>query len=212
MSSARRYRLIVVALTALLVVGGVVAKIHIEGTRTLADAERAWDRGDMDRAQLLYLRAGRWHLPRGEVRDTAAARLLTLARARMETHDWPGAVAAYDDVRALYYGSSSLVPAGGEALDTANSEMAGALAAWKRASGSPETTESLTDRYLSQLVVHDVPSPLWSLVMGLALLGWLGTLGVFAWRYDALRLRWPWVAAAAGFFAIWALSLHLMGP
>jgi len=210
MNPARRNRLIVFALTALLVVGGVVAKVHVEGTRALAAADTAWDRGNMDRAQLLYLRAGRWHLPWSDVRDRAAGRLLTLARARVETHDWPGAVAAYDDVRALHYGSSSVIPAGGETLDAANTEMAGALASWKRASGSPESAETLAERYLSQLTVHDVPSPLWSLVMGLALLGWLGTLGVFAWRYDGLRRRWPWVAGAASSFALWALSLHLM--
>ncbi|MFH1531950.1 MAG: hypothetical protein ABIK09_14585 [Pseudomonadota bacterium] len=212
MSPARRNRVILVAVTALLVVGAVVIKVHVEGTRAMATADAAWDKSDMDRAQLLYLRAGRWYLPGNGVREAAAGRLLELARTRLEAHDWPGAVSAYDDVRALYYGSSSLAKARGETLDAANSEMAGALAAWKRASGSPETKETLETRYLSQLIVHDIPSPLWSLVMGLALLGWLGTLGGFAWRYDALRLRWPWLVASACFFIVWGLALHLMGP
>jgi len=194
------------------VLSAVVLKVHVEGTRALTRADAAWDKGDMDRAQLLYLRAGRWYLPGNGVRERAAERLLDLARTRLESNDWPGAVSAYDDVRALHYGSSSLARAQGETLDTANREMAGALAAWKRASGSPETRETLQDRYLSQLVVHEVPSPLWSMVMGLALLGWLGTLGVFAWRYDTLRLRWPWLVTSACFFIVWGLALHLMGP
>jgi len=212
MSPSRRNRLILLAATALLVLGGVVLKVHLEGTRALAVAHAAWDEGNQDRAQLLYLRAGRWYLPGNGVREAAADRLLELARARHEEHDWPGAISAYDDVRALYYGSSSLAPAGGSRLDEANREMSVVLATWKRASGSAQTQEDLEGRYLSQLVVHDIPSPLWSLLMGLALLGWLGTLGVFAWRYDTLRTRWPWLVAAGGSFAMWLLALHLMGP
>jgi hypothetical protein len=212
MSPSRRNRLILVAATALLVVGGVVLKVHLEGTRALATADATWETGDMDRAQLLYLRAGRWYLPGNGVRERAAERLLGLARARHAESDWPGAVAAYDDVRALFYGSSSLAPAGGETLDAANQEMAVTLAEWKRASGSTETREALADRYLAQLVVHDIPSPLWSLLMGLALFGWLGTLGVVAWRHDRILRRWPWLAAAAGFFALWILALRFMGP
>ncbi len=215
MIPARRNLIIIIAAAALLVVVGVVLKVHIEGTRALAAADAAWDKGTMDRAQLLYLRAGRWYLPGNGVRDRAAARLLDLARTRAETHDWSGAVAAYDDVRALYYGSSSLARAGGETLETANQEMAAALAAWKKVD-SPEMTsespETLEATYLAQLSVQDVPSPVWSLVMGVALLGWLGTLGVFAWRYDGLRHRWPWPLVALGFFILWALSLVLMGP
>ena len=218
MTPARRNLIIIIAAAALLVVVGVVLKVHIEGTRALAAADAAWDEGTMDRAQLLYLRAGRWYLPGNGVRDRAAARLLELARTRAETHDWSGAVAAYDDVRALYYGSSSLARAGGETLETANQEMAAALAAWKQVDGAeesletPETLEALEATYLAQLSVHDIPSPGWSLVMGIALLGWLGTLGVFAWRYDGLRRRWPWPLVALGFFVLWAISLVLMGP
>ena len=212
MSPARRNRLIVVAITALLVISAVVVKVHVEGTTALATADAAWDEEDMDRAQLLYLRAGRWYLPGNGVREKAAERLLDLARARLEDHDWSGAVSAFDDVRALYYGSSSLSPASGEALDKANNEMASALAAWKRADGSPETKETLQQRYHSQLIMHDIPSPLWSLLMGLALFSWLGSIGVFAWRYDTLHRRWPWLVAAASSFGLWVLSLHLMGP
>ena len=212
MTPSRRNRLLIVAFSALLVVGGIVAKVHVEGVRSLEEADAAWDKGDMDRAQLLYLRAGRWYLPWGSVREHAAARLLTLARNRLETHDWSGAVSAFDDVRALYYGSSSLALVGGDTLDTANREMAAALAGWKRADGAPESQEALQDRYLAQLTVQDVPSPLWSLVMGLSLLGWIGALGVFAWRFDTLHRRWPWIAASAVLFVLWTLSLHFMGP
>lgn len=212
MSPTRRNRLLLVAATALLVLGGVVLKVHLEGARARAAADTAWDEGDTDRAQLLYLRAGRWYLPGNGVRAHAAERLLELARTRHADNDWPGAVAAYDDVRALYYGSASLAPARGETLDAANQEMAATLATWKRATGSAESQEALAERYLSQLVIHDIPSPLWSLLMGLALLGWLGTLGVFAWRYDELQRRWPWLVAAAGSFALWVLALRLMGP
>lgn len=215
MSSTRRSRLIIVTVIALIVLGGVVLKVHLEGTRALARAEEAWDRGDMDRAQILYLRAGRWYLPGNGVREHAAYRLLTMARTRTGEKNWPDAVSAYDDVRALYYGSSSLTRAGGEVLDQANLEMAQALAAWKLGTpgtpGTLETPEDLEARYLALLVVHDVPSPLWSLVMGLALLGWLGTLGMFAWRYDALGRRWPWPLAATACFGLWALSLWMMG-
>ncbi len=212
MSPSRRNRLLLLAATALLVVGGVVLKVHLEGTQALTVAHAAWEEGNHDRAQLLYLRAGRWYLPGNGVREQAADRLLELARARHEEHDWPGAVSAYDDVRALYYGSSSLAHASGTRLDVANLEMSVVLATWKRASGSAESQEVLEGRYLAQLVVHDIPSPLWSLLMGLALLGWLGTLGVFAWRYDRLRVRWPWLVAAGGSFAVWVLALHFMGP
>ncbi len=212
MKPARRNLLVIIAVTAFLVVGAVIVKVHVEGTRALAAADAAWEKEDMDRAQFLYLRAGRWYLPGNGVRERAAGRLLELARTRLETHDWPGAVSAFDDVRALYYGSSSLSRAGGENLDDANREMAAALAAWKRSSGTSETREALESRYLSQLVVHDIPSPLWSLVMGLALLCWLGSLGVFAWRYDTLHLRWPWLLASSCFFALWGVSLGLMGP
>lgn len=210
MTPARRNLLVIIAGAALLVVVGMVLKVHIEGTRAIAAADAAWDEGTMDRAQLLYLRAGRWYLPGNGVRDRAATRLLELARTRAAARDWPGAVAAYDDVRALYYGSSSLARAGGETLETANQEMAAALAAWKRADGSDP--ESLEATYLAQLSVHDIPSPGWSLVMGIALLGWLGTLGIFAWRYDGLKRRWPWPLVAMGFFVLWALALTLMGP
>ena len=213
MSPAGRRRLIIISLGALIVLSGIVGKVHFEGTRAQLRADEAWTKGDLDRAQLLYLRAGRWYLPGNGVRDHAADRLLALARARSADEDWPGAVSAYDDVRALYYGSSSFAPAGGETLAAANLEMAETLASWKLVDQvSQEGKDSLVDRYLGQLVVHDIPSPLWSLLMGLALLGWLGILGTVAWRYETLRPRWPWVLGAAALFVVWALSQHYMGP
>ncbi|MBM4371394.1 MAG: hypothetical protein FJ098_07045, partial [Deltaproteobacteria bacterium] len=135
-----------------------------------------------------------------------------LARSRAEARDWPAAVSAFDDVRGLFYGTSSLTRARGELLDEANRDAAAALASWKLEEGTREPREALEARYLERLTAQDIPAPGWSVVMGLALLGWLGSLGVLAWRWESPRARWPWLAAAAACFGLWLLSLALMGP
>jgi len=204
--------ILVVAGLVLAVVAALAVKVEVEGLAAIGKADAAWDAGEKDKAQGLYLQAGRWYLPGNGLRERSAERLIALARERTSLKNWKGAVSAYDDARALFYSTSSLTLAAGPMLDSANTEMAHTLAMWKRAEGSETPAADLEARYLEELSHQEIPSPLWSMIMGLALLVWLISSGVLAWRWQSVsRRRWV-LGAALGGFVLWLVALVMMGP
>mgnify|MGYP006865022945 CR=1 FL=1 len=192
-----------------LVVLGLVAKIHYEGSLALNAADSFMEEAKPEKARRSYLHAGKWHLPFTSTTALACSGLTKIADAHIENEAWMDAVTALDDIRAVHYSTSWVLSSGSCNLDETNGKMALALARWKL-SENQGSEEELKTRYLKRLTEHPSPNRWYSILMGLALIAWFGSLARVAWSIDKPRKTLPWLLAAIVFFGLWVYFLGLI--
>lgn len=198
----------IILAVVVLCLAAAVLRVHVSGRSALESGRAALDAGDLQGAQNHFLTAGRWYVPLTGLRDEAVENLLAIGESYYEEGDYRAATAAFDDARGALYSSASLVPPDEALLAEADDGLARSLARWKSESDPRHEFQEEYERYLATARSIVLPSPWWSLLMGLSFLGYVGLLGFIAWNWGKKAGRSKRIWAATGVsFALWLLSL-----
>jgi len=204
-------RCALVTVLVVVVVAVIVGRVAWDGTSELAAGRDALAQGNRIAAQKHFLYAARWYLPFTSWWREGVQELNALGGQYASEKAYPEAVAAFDDARGALYSTAWLFAPDVELLGPANAGYASALAGWKKQLDPAVDVERETARYLALAEAPKTVSYGWSLAMGLSFIGYVGLLGLAAWKWDAPGFRkLPVALGAAGCFSIWILSMFLV--
>jgi hypothetical protein len=167
-------RIAFVSLCAAVILGGIVARVAVDGERELALSTAALKDGDVHDAIVHARRAAGWYLPGAPHVRVARARLVAIARAAEERNQHDVALMSWRALRTSLFESRALVVPARAEFALANREIARLSA---RAPGSADPDPALLAAHLSALERDEAPRPVWSLALALACV-----LGVASFR------------------------------
>lgn len=203
--------LVIIAVSAALVsLVGIIWHVVRMGRTELASAKFYMQQGDLDKAQVHFLLAAKWYLPGSPVTPEAVRQLIELGDGYMTKGQYQKAVAAYDDARGALYSVRWLIQPYSELLDLADKKFVNALAQWKKQLDSQANLTAKKQEYMRLCKSLPHPNTLWSLVMSISFLVWVGIAGYCAWKWDQLHSKLLWLVGGAAAFGLWILSLFLV--
>ena len=185
----------------------LVLRVAVAGSHHYALGQDALHSGDLPLAQSHFLYAARWWIPGISTSDDAVTELLKLGDEHLKRGEYREAVGAFDDARGALFSTAWMGPPKGALRDRADLGYANALARWKeeQSGESPEINEG---RYLELAKESPGPNPWFSLLMGIAFLGYLSSVVMIDrnWGGETGR-RWPYALSGTVAFLLWVLAL-----
>ena len=206
----RHPRTLLVAAAVLALLLAVTIRVGVSSQRELEAGLSAKAEGRLPAAQEHFLRSARWYLPLMSSCVQAVEELLALGEGYIEAADHPRAVAAFDDARGALWATAWLAGPDAQLLARADDGYARSLAQWKHERDPRTVVDDDAVRYRQVAASVPVQNPWWMLVMGLSFAGYVAILARLAWKWDDGIRKLPLVAAAAGCFAVWVVSMLLI--
>ncbi len=175
----RRTALMVLVVT--LVVGGAFyVKVLLASRAALAAAEESLAAGRTDDALFLFRRAARAYTPLNPWNEAAMDRLWQLGRKAELAGDTDRALEAYRAIRAAILGARSFYTPHEERLAEVDDRIARLMARLPPAPVDRDLTEAERMRRHAELLAwNPQPDPMWSVLLLVGFLSWLGACAGF---------------------------------
>ena len=179
--------------------------------RALIGSRGAWEQGEKlfqegkyIRAVTFFDRSMHWYTPWNPYVERSVQRLWEIGARAEKQDDVTLALIAYRTIRRGFYGTEGFYAPGKEWIERSNARI-DALLGKERGEGRPG----------GERRIRPAPDRLWSLMVELGLLGWLGTMVVFIllwFRNDQGRKASAfsmvaWGVLSIAFFVLWLIGM-----
>jgi len=212
-SFAKKVSLLLLAVCLLFLM--IYLKIFFSSRSEFKTAELARISGEYSEAIKHCERAILWYLPVGGYVEPASEGLWEMAEA-LESEDKKLALEAYRSLRSAFYATRSFYTPGLPWIDRSNQKIA-ALMAEAVPYSEADKKKPYDQRRQEALAILErpmKPDPLWSMAVGIGLLGWVSGVLLFIWkafrgespRVD-LKQGFLWGSIVVVFYALWIVGL-----
>ena len=194
----------IVAALLLILFAMVWARAFTGSMRTWEQGEALFQEKEYVRAITYFDRSIHWYTPFNPYVGRSAQRLWEIGARAERSGDVTLALIAYRTIRRGFYGIESVYSPGKAWIQKSDAKI-GKLVNQGRTGRKVEVAQGLPPP----------PDILWSIVVEVGLLGWLGSLVILVFRLfrsnPARRARWAsgiaWGVLSVGFFILWLVGL-----
>jgi hypothetical protein len=166
-----------------LVIGALAVRVVYSAQQELAEAHASVAGGDLDEAVVHYRRAARFYAPGSPYHVEALERLAVLGSAAEQRGDGERALAAYRAIRGSILASRSFYVPERARLSAADQSIARLMAELPLPGvDQGKSREQVRVEHLALLSADPDPSLLWTCVLLIGFVGWVGAAFVFCAR------------------------------
>jgi hypothetical protein len=179
----------------------------------LRRAERFFAENDVDAAIVHYRRAARWYAPGSPFHVVALNRLASIGRRAEQQGDIELALTAYRAIRSAIMSARSFYTPETGRLGAANRRIADLMVSLPPpAIDAGKSREQLRKAHLALLEANRAPDTLWTVVLLIGFIGWIGGAFIFTARaVDEENRLIPGAAARWGTVILICLGLFILG-